>query len=106
MKKITYFTKLFIITFLCINFASCSSEEDSSNLQESPEDNLPEEAKTFLGYWKNQGNKGGDFIFFEDGTCWMMPFTNSSSHNYSHNDGYWTYDPSTKILATTTNQWQ
>lgn len=45
-------------------------------------------------------------MFFEDGICWMTPLSSSSSNKYSHISGYWTYDNLTKILATTTNEWQ
>jgi hypothetical protein len=108
MKRFTYLTQLLVIAFLGFNIISCSTEDDNgpSKGPEAPEDNLPEEAKAFLGYWENQGNKGGNFVFFEDGICWMTPLSSSSSNKYSHISGYWTYDNLTQILATTTNEWQ
>ncbi|MFR3330073.1 MAG: hypothetical protein ACLTSL_07925 [Odoribacter splanchnicus] len=107
MKKL-----LFLFTMLVFVMA-CGDDNDNDNSDstpgvepESPEDNLPEASKTFVGLWINQGNKGGNFLFFGDGVCWMMLLDTYGTHNYYHTDGYWTYDASTKILATTTNQWQ
>lgn len=112
IMKANIFTFLLIVPLSCC-MLSCSSDNDEetqnppTEIVETPEDNLPEEAKTFLGYWINQGNKGGDFIFWSDGTCWMFPLESYSSHQTSyHQEGYWTYDTATKILATTTGQWQ
>jgi len=107
MKRIAKFTVLLGMMCTLLVSGSCSSDDNDASPEnpENPEDNLPEEAKTFVGFWENQGNRGGDFIFFEDGTCWMMPIYNGE-HTESYIDGYWTYDTSTKILATTTKGWQ
>lgn len=112
IMKANIFTFLLIVPLSCC-MLSCSSDNDEetqkpqTEIVETPEDNLPEEAKAFLGYWINQGNKGGDFIFWSDGTCWMFPLESYSNHQTSyHQEGYWTYDTATKILATTTGQWQ
>ncbi len=112
MKKLIAFVILLLFVFLSLNFIACSSDEDKDNPQidrpQTPEDNLPEEAKSFVGYWLNQGDKGVDCLFFKDGMCWTMYLERYGFHTYSHRDSYWTYDASTKILATSVSdyQWQ
>lgn len=106
--KTAKFTFLLIMSLsICIIACSSDNDDETTNppteISEAPEDNLPEEVKAFLGYWVNQGNKGGDFIFWSDGTCWQLPGSYDISY---HQEGYWTYDTTTKILATTTGQWQ
>jgi hypothetical protein len=91
-----------LLSALCI--FSCSSGDDDDK-EVSSGINLSEETEPFVGYWKiYQASKGGDFIFFRDGTCWMYPL--NASNEDSHDDGYWDFDSETKILATTTNSWQ
>lgn len=87
---------------------------DQSGEPESPEDNLPEEARAFVGYWINQESKGSDFVFSADGVCLMMPFDltkNDPAYRIEHtlapsSSGYWTFNKDTNILATTTGGWQ
>jgi hypothetical protein len=99
-------TKLFAFIFTlfaatwCFSCSSGGSEEDPTE-ENTVDDNLPTEANMFVGYWINQTYKGGDFIFFSDGICYMYPFNSDGRE-----DGYWNFDSSTKILATTTSNWQ
>lgn len=104
-----------ILPFACISCSSSDDDDDNKTEQTqeqndqnntdddkqdvgSPEDNLPDEVKTFVGYWS--GIK--KLIFFSDGVGWDL-----ETSGYMHNHGYWTYDPDTKILATTqSGQWQ
>lgn len=105
MKK-CLFVVMQLLVMMGVVLVSCGEGEELEQppveTPESPEDNLPEAARTFVGYWSNQGQKGGDFIFFGDGTCWMTAIGDCARSDV----GYWTYDTSTKILATTTGSWQ
>lgn len=94
-----------MLMFITTNmmFVSCNQPDDAYNEEEieSPEGNLPDAAKAFVGCWSsNDYNNSSSyrFVFFPDGTCW---FSNSS-------EGYWAYNESTMILATTIDgyQWQ
>lgn len=106
MKAFKIFTTALFALFMCVNLVSCSNDDEGVVPENptSPEDNLPEEARAFVGCWiKNDGTiVAGDFIFWGDGTCWMRPANSYRSTIY----GYWAYNPETKILATTTNNWQ
>ena len=99
---------LFLLTF-----SACGGDDDSEDIlssdddevvSTSPEDNLADEAKAFVGYWENQFEKGYDFLFLGDGVC--------KAHSYSKSPGeagtvgYWSYDTETGILATTISNWQ
>ena len=95
------------ITASCL--LSCSSDNDGDiptndqNKPDSPEDNLPEESKVFVGYWSDQSTttKAVDFLFFSDGTGRMY-----NDYNSTMVEGYWTFNANTAILATTMNNWQ
>lgn len=102
-----------IASMLCLSLNSCGGDDDGKPEDETtnggsntPEDNLPEASKAFIGYWlnslHNSYSKHSDYFFREDGTC-----------DYIFNDGtgqegYWTYNPATSILATSIygSQWQ
>lgn len=104
MKKIQNLFTLLIPLVIGTSFIACSSDDDdSTSVSESPEDNLPEGAKAFVGYWDDASTtiSAIDFIFFTDGTGEMW-------HDYSDAlyNGYWTFDSNTSILATTMNSWQ
>lgn len=104
MKR-NFMPLLVVLLFAGIGLMSCSSDDDESGTEiEHPEDNLPNEAKAFVGYWMNGGNgsRDYDFVFFGDGACWMLDGDNMERLD----KGYWTYDATTKILATTTGNWQ
>ena len=83
------------ITASCL--LSCSSDNDGDiptndqNKPDSPEDNLPEESKVFVGYWSDQSTttKAVDFLFFSDGTGRRVQFRRHSAHNlyYPQNQG-------------------
>ena len=101
------------IMMMAISSVSCGSDDDDENIPSSsedevvstsPEDNLADEAKAFVGYWQNQIDKGYDFLFLGDGVC--------KAHLYSEGPGeagttgYWAYNTDTGILATTIASWQ
>lgn len=100
--------KLLVLAFVMpVLFTSCSSSDDGAEdtkEPERPEDNLPAGAKAFVGFWDNQTYSGSDFIFFGDGACWML--WKRDNGRYEKSGGSWTYDDATKILATTTGNWQ
>lgn len=101
----TRFSIFLIAVLSVVSLFSCSSDDDGVD-KDSIESNLPAEAKVFVGYWENQTSKGYSYYFFEDGYCWTKA-RNYEGHYGS--TGYWTFDPATKILATTTEgnwQWQ
>ena len=95
------------VTASCL--LSCSSDDDGGiatneqNKPDSPEDNLPEESKVFVGYWDDESTttKAVDFLFFTDGTGRIY-----GNYNNTINEGYWTFNANTAILATTMNNWQ
>ncbi|MCD8235053.1 MAG: hypothetical protein LUD00_00035 [Prevotellaceae bacterium] len=102
MKRNLDFMLLLVFLLLAgTGFVSCSSDDDESGTEiEHPEDNLPNEAKAFVGYWSTSEN-APDFVFFGDGVCWRL-----DEYAKCQEKGYWTYDATTKILATTTSGWQ
>ena len=108
MKAFKIFTTALFALFMCVNLVSCSNDDEGVVPENptSPEDNLPEEARAFVGCWIKNDNTivAGDFMFWGDGTCWMCPASSNSTRHTIF--GYWAYNPETKILATTTNNWQ
>jgi hypothetical protein len=89
--------------FLAFTVASCSGDDEVD--ENSIENNLSDDAKIFVGYWENMGNKGYNYFFFEDGYSWSQ-VREGKGH---YDSGYWAFDPSTKLLSTTTSgnwQWQ
>lgn len=102
MKNIINHTNILItVIYFCFNAIACSTNDEIDS--NSPEDNLPEETKAFLGYWESSND---NYLFFADGICWRIPYNSYNPNNFTPEKGYWTYDNSTKILATTINQWQ
>ncbi len=102
-RNFNFMPLLVVLLFAGIGLMSCSSDDDESGTEiEHPEDNLPNEAKAFVGYWMGSGKY--DFLFLGDGVCWMF----DEDTRRCMGTGYWTYDVTTKILATTTGncQWQ
>lgn len=95
----------FIVSALCFNLVSCggdddgkpNEEDDTSKGSESPEDNLPEASKTFVGLWENISYRSY-YIFLEDGIC---RYIGHSVYQSNWEEGYWTFNPETSILATT-----
>ena len=81
-------------------------KEEEKPASEKVEDNLPEKARAFVGFWCNRAGNlttASDFAFFEDGTCQRW---SSNDKTYAE-DGYWTYNEETQILATNVGQqWQ
>lgn len=100
MKKLLFAMLAFATCSICaVSCAEKADDEGSSggnhqNPSESPEDNLPEEARMLVGYWDitNYGSSR-DFFLSADGRCVF-----NSENDYFY---YWTYDTETKILATT-----
>ena len=87
-----------------VGFVSCGSDDDDEQV-ENPEDNLPDSSKSFVGYWRNsQANlvSSCDFAFFADGTCDRY----KSYDGYLVDEGYWTFNDLSKVLATTVGEWQ
>ncbi len=79
-------------------------DQEQGNWDETPNNQLiAEEARKFVGYWYNSqsGNQAwaSNFVFNADGTC-IQKASNGT------NSGYWNYNASTGILATTTGSWQ
>ena len=94
-----------------LTFAACGGNDDDDVLSSdeevvstSPEDNLADEAKAFVGYWNNQDSKGYDWLFLGDGVCKANKYTYDPG--YYKITGYWSYDTETGILATTIDNWQ
>lgn len=91
-----------------------SDDDPVSPPSDDIEDNLPTEAKLFVGYW---GNSGGSreycpaLYLSKDGICFAIYEKMDNKWNwdytwYTHVDqGYWTYDSPTKIFATSIG-WQ
>ena len=99
---------LFLLTF-----SACGGDDDDEDIlsssedevvSTSPEDNLADEAKAFVGYWENQMEKGYDFLFLGDGVCKANLY--SESPGEAGTVGYWAYNTDTGILATTISNWQ
>lgn len=103
---------IFMVAMLSFGFVSCSSDdEEVENRVENPEDNLPEKAKAFIGYWKNIDTNDRSlycFLFLPNGKCKRIDYWGNLTDT-----GYWTFDEKTNILATTNGdfrshpwQWQ
>lgn len=94
---------LFVIlacTTVLLTVASCSKDDDASK---KPEDNLPEEARSFVGYWEFTGELTGaaKWMFFSaDGKCVL------ANGAYAICRGSWSYDKDTKVLATDISNFQ
>jgi hypothetical protein len=82
---------------------SCSSDEPDSgdNQTDSPEDNLPDAARKFVGFWEvteNGKSSFSDLELFADGYC-----------RSGSGVGYWAFDETSNILSITLGsgtQWQ
>lgn len=92
--------------------------DDNENLETPPsddiEDNLPSEAKLLVGYWSNSGSSREycpNLYLSADGICFAIYQSMDNKWNYDYtwythvDQGYWTYDNSTKIFATSIG-WQ
>lgn len=91
---------LLFLGILAINFTACGGDDDEPSPSETIEDNLPEGANAFVGYWLYSGSssKYNDFLFLSNGQC--------RTTRDEVNTGYWTYNKDTQILATTLMGWQ
>lgn len=116
MKTFNFLWMALIASMLCLSLNSCGGDDDGKPEDETtnggsstPEDNLPEASKAFVGYWissfsDNSHATYSNWIFYVNGTCQQRYYYIGSFSNYT--DGYWTYNPKTSILATTANAWQ
>lgn len=96
MKK--YFYVLIAAITLC--FWGCKDKNEPSNNEETGVKNEFGEGRLIIGRWRTNYNTGGNyyFTFRSDGTC---DYSYSGSVTSSSSDGYWSYDPETKTLAST-----
>lgn len=108
-KKFLSLLTIVVVIFASVCVVSCGDDDNGTPSKgeevESPEDNLPEASKSFIGYWRNsQSNlvSSCDFVFFPNGICRRY----SSFRENFIDDGYWTFNESTNILATTVGEWQ
>lgn len=97
-------------------------EEDNGSQEpptsdDTPEDNLPATSKNFVGYWVNNNFESKseyrpNLYFSADEICLVMSKSQDGKWSYDYtwythvNSGYWAYDASSKILATTVGSWQ
>jgi len=96
----------YLIAIVSIFIVSCGGSNDSpeSVSPTTPEDNLPDSSKKFVGYWHNSSTllSSCDFAFYPNGKCSRF----STSEENHQDDGYWTFNEKTNILSTTTGGWQ
>ena len=104
-KRATMYVAMFMFSAISMMLVSCDKSSNETDIEESGM-GLSDAAKAFVGYWYTRSyNSSKYFMFFSDGTCWE---TNGSS---VVNEGRWSYNETTKILATTLDpynpyQWQ
>lgn len=89
-----------------LTFTACGGDDDDEPETSSLADNLPDESKSYVGLWINQGNKGYDWLFLPDGAAKAFPYDRGSSTFAPADVGCWTYDSDTNILATDIDSWQ
>lgn len=102
------FTSFFLFSvavFGCLCLVGCSGGDDGDGPDtddQTPENNLPEASRKFLGAWKGYPDKGKmlDIVFLADGTV------KCRREHLNVSAGSWTFNPETDILATTVDkQW-
>lgn len=103
------------IMMLSVSFVSCGGDDDDEEISSSVSNS---EASQFVGTWYTENTKGFPTVyqFWEDGCAYIYQPSSTSNYNSSntvnlgsghaddedHTDNYkWTYDSSTKTLATT-----
>lgn len=72
------------------------------SVSESPEDNLPEEARAFVGLWCDRSKSHTMLMLNADGTMFHSLYDNSYYPKNEVKKGYWTYDVDTRVLSMTT----
>ncbi|MBQ9077500.1 MAG: hypothetical protein IJY31_06645 [Muribaculaceae bacterium] len=90
------------------------NEQEPTDSEDTPEDNLPADSKNFVGYWLNSSfsQYRPNLYFSADGICLVMTESMDKKYDYDYTwykhvySGYWAYDGGTKILATTVGAWQ
>lgn len=115
MKKLDFF-KVVCMGVLCMSLPACSNSDDPQNPEEEnqPSSELDSESQAIVnkykdirilyGRWNWEGpTMRPDFIFYSDGTCKMVTKQLWGPQGYV--DGVWSYDPDSKLLATTCNDW-
>ena len=88
--------------------------EDGNNSQEppvadeNPEDNLPADSKSFVGYWlhNDYALKNPNIYLSADGICFIKVREWDGYAYDANHSGYWSYDEDTKYLATTISYYQ
>lgn len=115
MKTFNSLGMALIMSMFCLSLNSCGGDDDgnpgnetTNGGSETPEDNLPEASKTFVGYWLDSYSgttfRYSNWIFYENGICQQNYYYMGSLSESTK--GYWTYNPKTSLLATTVNAWQ
>ncbi len=103
MKVFKYFAFLMLLGCAPMALTSCGGDDDEPDKTVGVEDsNLPEGAEQFVGLWLNQGGRGYDFFFFQDGTATAY----DRGTLYVESTGKWSFNKETSILATTIGGWQ
>lgn len=98
------FKTLFFALCLTVTLASCSDDQDNNEIKNDTEnsgngnaDELTEEGKKFVGLWGvSLGTNGHTFLFLPNGKACRDNKT----------FGLWSYDETSKVLATTIDMWQ
>lgn len=116
MRKTFRFSRIASIVALCMFFAACSNDNDpqDNDPQDQPYSELDSESLAIINKHKNMRIWYGrwdwegptlrpDFIFYSDGTCDMV--TKSLNNPPEYINGVWSYDPDSKLLSTTCNDW-
>ena len=77
--------------------------EKGSGSGDEPELDLSPEEAMFLGYWINNASSSSKYYpniyMSKDGRCYI-------SGERGYEEGYWSYDSETKVLATSVGTWQ
>ena len=85
------------------NKPSGNDNPSGGNSSSNQEDNLPDEARIFVGFWTGKDNP--EMYFTADGRCFVTIWGDYSGTGRTE-FGFWTYDKDTKILATTIAPYQ
>lgn len=92
MKNYVKLLSLLLMTALSFAFTACGSDDSGVD-----EPTVSASSNKFVGHWSDykDNTNGTEITFFGDGRCWI--FAKSDNPEKCS----WTYDPDTKILATT-----
>lgn len=81
MRTFNFLGMVLIASMLCFSLNSCGGDDDrkpeeektTNGGSETPEENLPEESKKFIGYWVNSAKTTDYYFFREDGYFCHIP---------------------------------